>query len=75
MLFSRKSRNQTTIEFSIDALELAAISPLTINLTSFSDILVEDSVRNIEDDNSTFANMDPVDLFVDLESEFKVEED
>ena len=54
-------------------LQLAAISSPAINLTSFSDMLVENSIRNIEADNSTFANMDPADLFVDLESELKAE--
>ena len=54
-------------------LQLAAISSPAINLTSFSDMLVENSIRNIEADNSTFANMEPADLFVDLESELKAE--
>ena len=52
---------------------LTATLPLAINLTSFSDALVEDSIRNIEADSSTFASMKPADLFVDLESELKAE--
>ena len=63
----------TGFEITPANMELAMVSPPAINLMSFSDMLVEDSVRNIEADNSTFANMDPADLFVDLESELKAE--
>lgn len=63
----------TGSEITSANLELAAISPPAINLTSFSDMLVEDSIRNIEANKSTFENMDPADLFVDLESELKAE--
>ena len=63
----------TGFEITPANMELAMISPPAINLTSFSDMFVEDSVRNIEADNSTFANMDPADLFVDLESKLKAE--
>ena len=63
----------TGFEITPANMELAMISPPAINLTSFSDMFVEDSVRNIEADNSTFVNMDPADLFVDLESELKAE--
>ena len=61
----------TGFEITPADLELAVISPPAINLTSFSDMLVEDSVRKLEADNSTFANMSPADFLIDFESDLK----
>lgn len=62
---------ETGFEITPTDVELAAITPPTVNLTSFSDILAEDSTRKSEADSTTFGNMDPTGLLVDFESELK----
>lgn len=62
----------TDFEITPTDVELAAIAPPTINLTSFSDMLAEKSTRKSKADSTTFGNMDPTGLLVDFESELKV---
>lgn len=61
----------TGFEITPTDIELAAIAPPTVNLTSFSDTLADESTRKSKVDSTTFGNMDPTGLLIDFESELK----
>ena len=61
----------TNLEITSSDIELQVISPPTANLTSFSDMLIGELNRNSETDRSTFAEIDPVGLLTDFESDLK----
>ena len=61
----------TGFEITPADVELVVISPPAVNLTSFSDMLMGESIRNSEAESSTFAHIDPVGLLTDFESDLK----